>query len=131
MPWNRFLGSLNVYKFGLSAVVKGRGVTRPGPPHLFLKQASGQIFKDDLNVFPHSQIFSLRINTSSPTAQTLCGSLESVQKKIKGMCQEIIRIVYFLTLHKPIAVTLSERTAQFNLVINVFPVLYKCDNFVV
>jgi hypothetical protein len=67
MPWNRFLGSLNVYKFGLSAVVRGGGVTPPGPQHLFLKQASGQIFKDDVNGFS-SFSFGYLLNGEPTTA---------------------------------------------------------------
>jgi hypothetical protein len=61
-PRNRFLVSLNVYKYGpwravtitLFLLVSSphRFFKPPAPHHPFLHQASGQIFEDDVNGFP-------------------------------------------------------------------------------
>ncbi len=56
---NRFLGSFNVYKFGLSREIGWVGGRHTSAlPHAFLWQASGQILKTTWTVFLLSRIFA-------------------------------------------------------------------------
>jgi hypothetical protein len=45
------LNEISTDQLGIRVVVREGGVTPPTPMHSFLQQASGQIFKDDVNGF--------------------------------------------------------------------------------
>ncbi len=61
VPWDRFLGSLSVYKFGLWAVVSGGKVLpRPHPPNPKTNRLMfRELYNDDVTLYSLPQYFLL------------------------------------------------------------------------